>query len=71
MRLMHEQFTEHLGQSMRKEFEAILEERRVVGCLNELDGLVEEARRRKAKGETMRVPYVCSSREVVLSIALS
>lgn len=50
LRLLHEQFTEKLGESMRKEFESILEDRHVVGSLNELDGLIEEARRRKRTG---------------------
>lgn len=49
-KLLHEQFVEKLGDSMRREFDGILEERGVVASLNELDGLVEEARRRKEKG---------------------
>lgn len=48
-KLLHEQFVEKLGDSMKREFDGILEERRVVPALNELDGLVEEARRRKQK----------------------
>lgn len=48
-KLLHEQFVEKLGDSMRREFDGILEERGVVTSLNELDGLVEEARRRKQK----------------------
>ena len=42
---------EKLGVSMRREFDTILDERGVVASLNELDGLVEEARRRKSKSE--------------------
>lgn len=49
IKFLHEQFTEKLGESMRKEFDAILEDRHVVSSLNELDGLIEEARRRKGK----------------------
>lgn len=53
-KLLHEQFVEKLGDSMRREFDGILEERGVVASLNELDGLVEEARKRKlrAAGES-------------------
>jgi kinetochore protein NNF1 len=48
VKLLHEQFTEKLGDSMRKEFDSILEERSVVASLNELDRLIEDAKRRKA-----------------------
>ena len=60
LRLLHEQFTQKLGEGMRKEFGVLMEERRVVGCLNELDGLVEEARRKKGRqtGGEAPVPYV-------------
>ncbi|GAB7358418.1 hypothetical protein MBLNU230_g2485t1 [Neophaeotheca triangularis] len=44
---LHAQFVERLGESMRGHFEGILKERGVVERLNELDGLVEEGRRRK------------------------
>ena len=56
---MHEDFTGKLGEEMRREFETILENRHVVASLNELDGLIEEARRRKGRGregETRAVP---------------
>lgn len=56
LKLLHEQFTEKLGESMRKEFDAILDDRHVVGSLNELDGLIEEARRRKGRGDAAPVP---------------
>lgn len=47
-------------------FEAIMEERNVVPALNDLDRLVEEARKRKAQAEqsvdggpvTAPIPYV-------------
>lgn len=52
LKLLHEQFTEKLGESMRKEFDSILEERNVVPSLNELDRLIEEAKRRKAATPT-------------------
>ena len=50
LKLLHEQFTEELAKSMRREFDGILEDRHVVGSLNELDGLIEDARRRKDRG---------------------
>lgn len=46
---VHDQFTTRLGESFHKEFGNILEERSVVSSLNELDQLVEEARKRKEK----------------------
>jgi kinetochore protein NNF1 len=49
VKLLHEQFTDKLGQSMRSEFESILAERNVIPTLNELDRLIEDAKRRKAK----------------------
>ncbi len=59
LKFLHEQFTEKLGESMRKEFDAILEDRHVVGSLNELDGLIDDAKRRKGKsaeGEDAPLP---------------
>ena len=51
--MLHEQFTEKLGEQLRQNFEDICEDRGVVGSLNGLDGMVEEARRRrKMAGET-------------------
>lgn len=49
VKLLHEQFTQKLGESMRKEFEEILLERNVVASLNELDRLIEDARRRRER----------------------
>lgn len=49
LKMLHEQFTHKLGDSMRKEFESILEERNVVASLNELDRLIDDAKARKAK----------------------
>ena len=54
--MLHEQFTEKLGDSMRREFDAIVEDRHVVGSLNELDGLIGEARRRKGKTREGEAP---------------
>lgn len=51
LELLHEQFIENLGDKAQEEFDHILRRREVVGRLNELDGLVEEGRRRKLKGE--------------------
>lgn len=51
LRHLHEQFTDRLGASMRMNFEQILAERNVVPSLNELDGLIEDAKKRKAKAE--------------------
>ena len=56
LKLLHEQFTAKLGEGMRREFEAIVEEREVVRGLNGLDGLVEDARRRKGRGEGKQAP---------------
>lgn len=62
MKQLHEQFTEKLGDQLRKNFDGIAEERGVVRWLNELDRLVEEARRQKQKSEATSggapVPYV-------------
>lgn len=41
---------------MRREFESVLEDRHVVGSLNELDELIDEAKRRKVKGGGEVVP---------------
>lgn len=49
MRQLHEQFNEKLGNQLRSNFNGILVERDVVASLNELDRLVEEAKRRKEK----------------------
>jgi kinetochore protein NNF1 len=57
LRLLHEQFTGKLDQSMRREFDSILEDRHVVPSLNELDGLIEEARRRKGKAKEGEAPH--------------
>jgi hypothetical protein len=51
LRHLHEQFTDRLGASMRTNFEQILTERNVVPSLNELDGLIEDAKKRKMKAE--------------------
>ncbi|KAK4574369.1 hypothetical protein LTR86_002131 [Recurvomyces mirabilis] len=50
MRQLHEQFTAKLGEQLGGCFEDLVEERGVVGRLNELDFLVEEARRRRERG---------------------
>jgi kinetochore protein NNF1 len=57
LRLLHEQFTEKLDHSMRREFDSLLEDRHVVPSLNELDGLIEEARRRKGKAKEGEAPH--------------
>lgn len=51
MRHLHEQFTTRLGDVMKMNFEQILTERNVVPSLNELDALIEDAKKRKAKAE--------------------
>lgn len=51
IRHLHEQFTERLGAVMRMNFEQILTERNVVPSLNELDALIEDAKKRKSKAE--------------------
>jgi kinetochore protein NNF1 len=48
---LHEQFTDRLGASMRMNFDQILVERNVVPSLNELDRLVEDAKKRKMKAK--------------------
>jgi kinetochore protein NNF1 len=42
---------------MRREFDSILDDRHVVPSLNELDGLIEEARRRKGKAKEGEAPH--------------
>ncbi|KAF2210941.1 hypothetical protein CERZMDRAFT_44535 [Cercospora zeae-maydis SCOH1-5] len=49
VKLLHEQFTHKFGEGMRREFESILADRNVVPSLNELDRLIEDARKRKAQ----------------------
>nr|POF15499.1 polyamine-modulated factor 1 [Quercus suber] len=49
MQLLHEQFTAKLSENFHREFANILEDRNVIPSLNELDRLVEDARRRKEK----------------------
>lgn len=51
MKQLHEQFTSKLAEYMRREFENILLDRNVVPSLNELDRLIEDAKRRKARAE--------------------
>ncbi|KAF2155969.1 Nnf1-domain-containing protein [Myriangium duriaei CBS 260.36] len=48
---LHKDFVERLEQHCKSEFEAILRERNVVPSLNDLDRLIEDARRRKARAE--------------------
>lgn len=47
LKLLHQDFTEGLGEYWRTNFESILDNRNVVASLNELDSLIEDARRRK------------------------
>lgn len=71
MRHLHEQFTTRLGDVMKMNFEQILAERNVVPSLNELDALIEDAKKRKAKaeeeanGESVKapIPYVAAMHE--------
>nr|POE77708.1 polyamine-modulated factor 1 [Quercus suber] len=49
MQLLHEQFIAKLGENFHREFANILEDRNVVPNLNELDRLVEEAKKRKER----------------------
>ncbi|GAM83392.1 hypothetical protein ANO11243_013800 [Dothideomycetidae sp. 11243] len=48
---LHQDFVDRLEQHCKSEFEAILRERGVIASLNDLDRLIEEARRRKVKAE--------------------
>ncbi|KAK6432964.1 hypothetical protein LTR95_010860 [Oleoguttula sp. CCFEE 5521] len=52
---LHEEFTERLGASMRMNFDQIIEERSVVPSLNELDQLIDDAKRRKQKAVEVAV----------------
>ncbi|KAF7186870.1 Kinetochore-associated protein NNF1 [Pseudocercospora fuligena] len=56
VKLLHEQFTEKLGESMRKEFDSILAERNVISSLNELDRLIEDAKKRKSNSTGTEPP---------------
>jgi len=47
-----ELFSRHLLTSFQEEFEVILQERNAVSSLNDLDRLVDEARKRKTKAES-------------------
>ncbi|KAK3702903.1 hypothetical protein LTR37_014752 [Vermiconidia calcicola] len=71
LKMLHEQFTDKLGESMRKEFDAILDDRHVVSSLNELDGLIEEARKRKGKSKESDVaptpPHTLPAHHLYLS----
>ena len=51
LRQLHADFVKRLGETCETEFEALLVERDVVRSLNELDGLVEEAKRRKKRDD--------------------
>ena len=48
---LHENFNDRLGRAFHSEFEKILAERNVVGSLNELDRLIEDAKKRKARAQ--------------------
>ncbi|KXS96201.1 hypothetical protein AC578_2818 [Pseudocercospora eumusae] len=70
VKLLHEQFTEKLGESMRKEFDSILTERNVIPSLNELDRLIEDAKRRRhstAGTETPVPAHTLPARQLYLS----
>lgn len=71
LRHLHEQFTQQLGERMRREFEAILRDRKVVPALNELDRLIEDAKRRKAaaadQGEAPVPPHALPAKHLYLS----
>lgn len=51
LRDLHSDFVRKLGATCEAEFEALLSERDVVASLNQLDELVEEAKKRKTKAE--------------------
>lgn len=63
---LHKQFTNDLGRQMRLNFDVILQDSDVVQRLNELDHLIEEAKKKRAKaqeeaqGEAVQspIPYV-------------
>ncbi|PNS21482.1 hypothetical protein CAC42_1261 [Sphaceloma murrayae] len=48
---LHNDFVTRLGERCRDQFQAILEDRKVVTSLNDLDRLVEEARKRRVRME--------------------
>lgn len=50
IRVFHKDFVDRLREIAVGEFEVILEERRVVENLNRLEGIVGDAKRRKAEG---------------------
>lgn len=63
MKALHEQFNQKLGEQLKSNFDDILRERNVVGSLNEFDGLIDDARKRRAKAledgsNTAPTPYV-------------
>ncbi|KAK8200940.1 hypothetical protein M8818_006259 [Zalaria obscura] len=49
LQVFHSQFVERLDSQCREQFEMILRERNVIPALNDLDRLVDEARKRRAK----------------------
>lgn len=68
---VHRQLNTRLQEECEKDFEKILEERKVVEGLNAWDGLVEEARVRKAravdvreKGDGLAPPHLLSAEEL-------
>lgn len=59
LRDLHHRFTTSLGKSLHANFDDILQERDVVRSLNELDRLVNEAKKRRAQspeGQALPVP---------------
>ncbi len=48
---LHKDFSDRLESHCKSEFEAIMRERNVVASLNDLDRLIEDARRRRARAE--------------------
>ncbi|EME48578.1 hypothetical protein DOTSEDRAFT_120425 [Dothistroma septosporum NZE10] len=73
LKLLHEQFTSKLGASMHKEFTSILEERNVIPSLNELDHLIEDAKRRKTQASesqsptTSKPPHTLPAKQLYIS----
>ena len=51
LRDLHSDFVRKLGETCEAEFDALLTEKDVVAKLNQLDELVKEAKKRKAKAE--------------------
>lgn len=49
---LHKQFTTDLGRQMRLNFEVILQDSEVVERLNELDRLIEDAKRKRARAQS-------------------